>query len=99
MVKTDSLHKFILKDKQNLHIAAAVGEAWPEVREQMTTGFLDQLERRLKAKVRGWEFERWGRYFTDIYPCFMFWKPAWRGDYYMNLQFGDYGRTMSFGLS
>jgi hypothetical protein len=95
---TDPIQKFILKDKDNFRIAATVGDAWPEITERIAVEFLDQLEIRLKRDVNNWHFERWERFFIHAYPCFMFWKPDWRGEYYMALQFGDYGQKISFGI-
>ena len=32
-MKTEPVQDYILKSEHNLHIAAAVGEAWPDARE------------------------------------------------------------------
>jgi len=66
------IHKFILKDKHNLRIAAAVTEAWSEVRAQIVTGFLDKLGTRLRKKLKGWKFESQEHFFIDQYPKY-FW--------------------------
>lgn len=92
------IEKYILKNKDNLRIAATVGEAWPEVMEKLAGGFLDQLDSRLMRKLKGWKFARWERFFIDSYPEYDFWKPAWNEQYYVTLQFNDYGREMNIGL-
>jgi hypothetical protein len=56
------IEKYILKNKDNLRIAATVGEAWPEVMEKLAGGFLDQLDSRLMRKLKGWKFARWERF-------------------------------------
>ena len=95
---TTPIHKFILKNKDNLRIAATVAEAWPEIREQIAGKFLDQLEIRLKKNLNVWHFERWERFFIHNCPCFNFWKLDWKSEYYMALQFGNYGQQISFGV-
>jgi len=97
-MKINPIQKFILKDKHNLRIAATVGDAWPEVRAQMVAGFLDRLEARLKKKLKGFQYERDGRFGIDAYPSFYFWKPAWEGQYGLCLQFGDYGELVVMGV-
>ena len=103
-MKTNPIQDFILKSEHNLRIAATVNEMWPEVREKIVSGFLDRLTSRLRKKLKGWDFENWGRCFIEPVPCFYFWKPAWKAQhsepqYYVSLQFEDYGRKMTFGLA
>ena len=59
-MKTDPIQDYILKSEQNLRIAAAVGEAWPDAREKLVSAFLDRLDTRLKRKLKGWKSDRWG---------------------------------------
>jgi len=85
-----------------MRTAAAVFNAWPEVRKKLVMGFLDRLERALRLKKElkeGWEFERWGCPFEDGEAGFVFWKPAWKEEYYVNLYFGHRGQEVCFGLS
>ena len=85
-------------DKHNLRIAAAVGDAWPEVRAQLVDDFFDRLEVRLKAKLKGWKIEREGRFGIDAYPSFYFLKPAWEGQYGLCIQLGEYGGLVVMGV-
>ena len=52
-MKSDPIQDYILKSEGNLAVAAAVGEAWPEVRQKIVSGFLDSLESRLTKKLQG----------------------------------------------
>jgi len=98
-MKTEPIQDYILKSEQNLRIAAAVGEAWPDAREKLVSTFLDRIDMRLKRKLKGWKFERWGgRFFVDAYPSYYFWKPAWEGQYYLGLECNEYGQRMIFGV-
>lgn len=98
-MKTEPIQDYILKSKQNLRIAAAVGESWPDAREKLVSAFLDRLEIRLKRNLKGWKFDRWGgRFFVERYPAYCFWKPAWEGQYYLALECTDYGQRMIFGV-
>ena len=47
-MKTNPVNKFILGQKKNFDIAAAVAGAWPEIRQLIVLDFLDRLESRLK---------------------------------------------------
>jgi len=98
-MKSDPIQKYILRSERNLGIAAAVSAAWPEVREKLGSAFLARLDTRLKRKLKGWESGRWARCFTDECPNFSLWKPAWKAQYSVTLQFDNYGERMSFGLS
>ena len=98
-MSAETVQNFILKNRDNLRIAATVGEAWPDAREKLVSAFLDRLDARLKRKLRGWEFSRWGgRFFVDAYPGDYFWKPAWAGQYGLGLQCDEYGARMIFGV-
>jgi hypothetical protein len=95
---TDTIGKFILKDEGNLHIAATVGEVWPEVRQQIVTGFLDGLETRLKKKLKGWQFWRSNRFFVNSWAEFAFYKTAWSDEYHISLHCDDFGQRMAIGV-
>jgi hypothetical protein len=98
-MKTEPIQDYILKSEQNLRIASAVGEAWPDAREKLVSAFFDRLDIRLKRKLNGWKFERWGgHFFVAAYPAYYFWKPAWEDQYYLALQSYDYGQRMIFGV-
>ncbi len=98
-MKTEPIQDYILKSEHNLRIAAVVGDAWPEAREQLVSGFLDRLDTRLKRKLTGWKSERWGgRFFAESYPGYYFWKPAWEDQYYLCLECNEYGQRMIFGV-
>ena len=71
-MKTEPVQDYILKSEHNLHIAAAVGEAWPDAREKLVSSFFDRLDTRLKRKLKGFEFHRNGRFFVDAYPGCVF---------------------------
>jgi hypothetical protein len=97
-MSAESIGTYILKSKKNLHIAAAVGEAWPLVRQKLISDFLNHVGQRLKKKLHGWEFEPWGEYFRDAYGGYYIWKPAWQEEYYINLECSQYGNKMIFGV-
>ena len=98
-MKTDPIQDYILKSEQNLRIAATVSEAWPDAREKLVSAFLDRLDTRVKRKLKGWKFERWGgRFFRDARPGYYFWKPAWKNQYYLCLGCREYGKQMIFGV-
>ena len=96
-MKTDPIRDYILKSEQNLRIGATVGEAWPDARRKLVSGFLDRLDTRLKRTLKGWESSREGHFFVDAYSTYYFWKPAWEG-YYMALSCYARGERMIFGV-
>ena len=72
-MSTESIQDFILKDEHNLRVAAAVGEAWTEVRRKTVDDFLARLDTRLKKKRKGWDGERsGGAFFENAYPVSYF---------------------------
>jgi len=93
-----SIQDFILKNPNNLSIAAAVQEAWFDVRQKIVSRFCDRLDSRLGKRFRGWKFQRWERFFVDAWPCYYFWKSPWDRQYYICLECGNYGDTVSFGV-
>jgi hypothetical protein len=97
-MKNDPIQDYILKSERNLRIAAAVGEAWPGVREKLGSDFLNRLEARLMKRFRGWESYRYKRFLVDDWPGYVFWKPAWRDQYSICLQYDNYGEKISFGV-
>jgi len=97
-MNTESIQEFILKDEHNLRVAAAVGEAWVEVRRNIVDDFLGRLDTRLKKKLKGWEWEQsGGMFFEGMYAGYYFWKPTWPG-HYLGLECHDYGEQMLFGV-
>jgi len=96
-MKTDPIQDYILKSEQNLRTAAAVGEAWPDARERLVSGFFGRLDTRLKRTLRGWKSERWGRFFVDTYSGYCLWKPAWERRN-VSLDSYDHGERMIFGV-
>ena len=97
-MSTESIQDFILKDEQNLRIAAAVGEAWPEARRQLVDGFLSRLSARLLKELPGWKAENWKEFLVYQYACFYLYKESWVGEYYITLQAHHSGATMQFGV-
>jgi len=99
-MKNECIQDYILKSERNLAVAAAVGEAWPEAREELVSRFLDQLESRLKKKLKkGWKFERWGgRFFMEAYPGFYISKPTW-AHHSIGFQCGERGNQLVKGVS
>jgi hypothetical protein len=96
-MKTDPLQDFILKDEQNLRIAVAISEAWPEVRSRITTTFLDRLTTKLVKELPGWTTETWETFFEHAYASFTLYKPTWEY-YWVDLQFRDCGQNMRLGI-
>lgn len=97
-MKTDPIQDYVLKSEHNLHIAAAVGEAWPKVRQKLVSGFLDRLELRLRQKLKSWEFGQYGQFFVDSDTGFYLLKPSWRDEYSIGLQFRDHGERNIIGV-
>ena len=97
-MKNDPIQDYILKSKRNLAVAAAVGEAWPEIRQKLVSDFLKCLESRLEKKLKGWEFCQYGRFFVDGDTGFIFHKRAWINQYSIGLQFRDRGEKNIIGI-
>lgn len=97
-MNTESIRDYIIENEQNLRIAAVVSEAWPEARQKLVKLFLGRLEDRLKSELKGWEFDQDGVIYVDDYTSYDLWKPAWRGQYGLALQWGQYGKEMVFGV-
>ena len=97
-MNSDPVQDYILEDENKLRIAVAVSDAWPKAGEKLVSGFLDRLRSRLEEKLKGWEFGRWNCYLRDSDASFHFWKPEWKEEYYMSLEFFDYGERLKFGL-
>jgi hypothetical protein len=100
-MNSDPVQDYILEDEDKLRIAAAVFDAWSEVREKLVSAFLDRLQSRLKEKLKGWEeleFDRWGDPFKNGEAGFDFGKAVWKKAYYVGLHFWDYGHEVVFGL-
>ena len=95
---TDPIKKFILKDKDNIRIAAAIGEAWPEVREQIAIDFQSRLEIRLKKNLKGWQFQKAESAYVTDYSGFYFWNTAWADQYWLGLQWELRGERMVLGV-
>jgi len=95
-MKTDPA-KFILSSQQNFETAAAVADAWSDVRQQIVHGLLGRLEAHLKRRLRGWDFEREQVFYQDSWASFNFWKRSWNHRYGIGLMWHDYGRSITFG--
>jgi hypothetical protein len=101
-MNSDPVQDYILEDENKLRTAAAVFNAWPEVRKKLVSPFLDRLERALRLKTElkeGWEFERWRCPFEDWEAGFSFGKLEWKAEYYVSLELLDYGEDVTFGLA
>src|SRR5882672_9555917 len=97
-MKTDAVQQHILKNAHNLRIASAVGEAWLGAKEHLIAGFFERLKSRLATRLKGWTIEPWKRCLIDSDAGYYLWKPAWRDQYYVVLQFGSRGQDMKFGV-
>src|SRR5258708_890840 len=95
-MKNSAVHDFILASQDNVRIAATVGDAWPEARDKLVTGFLERLNSRLMKNLTGWESEIDGS-FQQRYSGISFWKPGW-DDYWLCLQAQEFGERMVFGV-
>jgi len=100
-MNSDPVQDYILESENKMRTAAAVFNAWPEVRKKLILPFLDRLKRalQLKKELEGWEIELWGRPFEDGWAEFALWKKAWKEEYYVSLCFGDHGHEVCFGLA
>jgi hypothetical protein len=99
-MKNEPVQDYILKSERNLAVAAAVGEAWPQVRGKLVSAFLDRLDSRLKKKLKGWKSEQDGEgFFNKPYPGYYIGKPAWNGQYWIRLECYEYGNKMVFGVA
>ena len=97
-MKNDPIQDYILKSEENLNIASAVAEAWPQAREKLVADFLDRLTFRLKKKLKGWEIGPWGgRFFLDAYPGYYISKPTWP-HHSIGFQCGAHGDQMVIGI-
>lgn len=97
-MKADPIRTFIIKNPSNLKIAAAVGTAWPKVREDLVATFIKQLEERLLKKLKGWKPEPSDKYTGNSWSSFAVFKPTWADQYYVTLFFDKDGREVSFGV-
>ena len=97
-VNSDPVQDYILENEDNLRIAAAVTEAWPEAKEKLVSGFLDRLRSRLEEKLKGWKFDRWRRCMIDSNASFYFSKPLWKEEYTVFLAFFSQGQDVQFGV-
>jgi len=95
----ESIREYILASEQNVGIAAAVSQAWPEARDQLVSAFLSRLEVKLAEKLQGWKYGHENSFFVHQYPNFSFCKPAWENQYWIVLECHDYGRKMIFGVT
>lgn len=96
-MSAESVEAYILKNENNLRIAAAVAEAWVVVRQQLVSEFFDRVWQALKKQLPGWKNERYEEYFKDQYAGFYIGKPAWQ-NYQINLECHRYGEKMIFGV-
>jgi hypothetical protein len=100
-MNSDPIQDYILEDENKLRTAAAVFNAWLEVRKKLVMGFLDRLERALRLKKElkeGWDFEVSGHPLEDSDAAFYFWKRAWKEEYYVSLLFSRRGQEVGLAL-
>jgi len=95
---TKPIQEFIIQGEENLRIAAAVAETWPEARRQLMSSFLNRLQTQLTRKLKGWEPWRdsdclkagAGYYIT---------KPEWRESYWIGFDCWDDCSKIYIGIS
>lgn len=92
----DAVHDFILANQDNLRVAAAVCDVWPEVRDSVVIGFLDRLNSRLMDNLKGWESEIDGS-LQQKYSGACFRKRGWE-NYWLCLQAQEFGERIVFGV-
>lgn len=97
-MNTDPIRDFILAEKNNLTIAAAVANAWAKTRQHLVSGFLDRLESRLKRTLKGWQSDREQKFYENSWACYDLWKPDWNNEYGLGLIWYDYGKKIAFGI-
>lgn len=97
-MSAETIRDFILTDERNLHIAAAITEAWPDMCLRVAKGFQARLQTKLLSQLDGWKSKDQERFFIDRYACFHLFKPAWVDQYSVTLQARDYGERMQFGV-
>jgi hypothetical protein len=98
-MSTKPIQEFIIQSEENLRIAAAVAETWPEARSQLVSAFLDRLDTRLKGKLKGWETFRQHDFFNDYWAGYYVAKPAWGKVYGIGFECIKHGGTMDLGIS
>jgi hypothetical protein len=98
-MSTKPIQEFIIQSKENLRIAAAVAETWPEARSQLVSAFLDRLDTRLKGKLKEWETFRQHDFFNDHWAGYYVAKPAWGKVYAIGFECVQHGGTMYLGIS
>ena len=99
LMNTKPIQEFISTNERNLRIAAAVAEAWPQVREHLVLGFFSRLGENVKKALPGWTFEAYGRFQTDECSGCCLTKPAWKGEYFVDLTCSGFGKRIHFGVS
>jgi len=90
---------FIVESERNLRIAAAVAEAWPDARKQLTESFFARLEERLKHDLKGWLFQTYDQFFVTRYSGCYVTKAAWKEEYFVDLSLQEYGRRIVLRVS
>ena len=99
MMKTDPIQKYILKNRDNLRIAAMTSESWLAARKGIVQAFQERLKTRLSKKLKGWEFGAYdGVFFETGYAGYYFWKPTWAEQYSLVLQMYASGDQAIFGV-
>jgi len=98
-MKADPIQEFIIETERNMRIASAVADGYAKAREQIVGAFLDRLGDALLKELKGWQCDRWHKFFVDSEAYFMVFKPEWSGYRLVSLACIDHGETVKFGIS
>jgi hypothetical protein len=94
-MSTKLIQNFILQSEENLRIAAAVAETWPDVRRELMSSFLDRLDTRLTRE--GWKPWR-NSDFLKPYADYYIAKPEWGESYWIGFECYPNWRQIDIGI-
>jgi hypothetical protein len=97
-MNSKSIQNFILQSEENLRIASAVAEAWPEAARELMSSFLDRLETRLTGKLKGWKSWRDPNFFKT-YAGYYIVKPEWEESYWIGFECYPNCRQIDIGIT
>lgn len=92
------LVEYILADVQNVRIAAAVAEAWPQVQRKAADGFRSRIQARLSPQLPGWNLEPHAQPYLERKAALYLWKPHWHDYFGVALQWWRSGVETRVGV-
>lgn len=98
MTVVDSLTEYMLESEKNLRLAEATYVRYEAARQQIMVGFFKRLTARLTQVLPGWEFHYDAQFFTDKYGAYSACNPAWRKQYFLQLEAFEHGDRIIYGI-